>query len=178
MVNLVPFTSICTAISFGRVSVVIIARQKSWPPFGVGFILGMPALILFIGNGTPMTPVLATRTSSGDMLSLAAVSSAISRASASPCPPIQALAQPEFTTIACARFLAIWLWDKMTGADLIWLVVKTPAALQGTLEQRMAKSSSSLPFIPAATAPARNPEAEVTLPEGISVNTRFKYNKK
>jgi hypothetical protein len=47
---------------------------------------------------------------------------------------MQALAQPEFTTIACPRLLAMYLWDRTTGADLIWLVVKTPAALQGTSE--------------------------------------------
>jgi hypothetical protein len=91
---------------------------------------------------------------------------------------MQALAQPEFTTIACARPFAICLWDKITGADLIWLVVKTPAAVQGTSEQRIAKSSSSLLFIPAYTAPARNPEAELTLPEGIKADIKFQYNKK
>jgi hypothetical protein len=90
---------------------------------------------------------------------------------------MQVLAQPEFTTIARARPLAICLWDKITGADLIWLVVKTPAALQGTSEQRIAKSSSPSLFIPACTAPAKNPEAEVTLPEGIKSNIRFKYSK-
>jgi hypothetical protein len=87
------------------------------------------------------------------------------------------LAQPEFATIACTLPLIICLWDKITGADLIWLVVKTPAALQGTSEQSIAKSSSSLLFIPARTAPARKPEAELTLPEGIKSNIEFKYNK-
>jgi hypothetical protein len=125
-----------------------------------------------------MIPVLAIRTSSGDMPSLAAARFAITRASASPCLAMQALAQPEFTTITCARPFVICFWDKTTGADLIWLVVKTPAALQGTSEQRIAKSSLSSLFIPALTAPARNPEAEVTLPEGIKVNTKLKYIKK
>jgi hypothetical protein len=131
-----------------------------------------------MGKGMPMTPVLATRTSSGDMSSFVAARFAISRASASPCPPVQALAQPEFTTTACARPFAIRLWDKTTAADLIWLVVKTPAAVQGTSEQRIAKSGSPLLFIPARTAPARNPEAEVTPPEGTKVNIKSKYNKK
>jgi len=80
--------------------------------------------------------------------------------------------------MACVRPFAICLWDKITGADLIWLVVKTPAAVQGTSEQRIAKSSSSPFFIPACTAPARNPEAEITLPEGITLNIKIKYNKK
>jgi hypothetical protein len=83
---------------------------------------------------------------------------------------MQALAQPEFATIACARPLDIFFWDKTTGADLIWLAVKTPAALQGTSEQRIAKSNSFSFFIPAWTAPARNPKAEVTLPEETKVN--------
>jgi hypothetical protein len=91
---------------------------------------------------------------------------------------VQALAQPELTTIACARPFDMCLWDKTTGADLIWLVVKTPAALQVTLEQRIAKSSSSVLFIPACTAPAENPEAEVMLPEAIKSNIGFKYSKK
>jgi hypothetical protein len=91
---------------------------------------------------------------------------------------MQALAQPEFTTMACVRPFAICLWDKITGADLIWLVVKTPADVQGTSEQRIARSSSSSLFILAHTAPAKNPEAEVTLPEGITLNIQLKYSKK
>jgi hypothetical protein len=88
------------------------------------------------------------------------------------------LAQPEFTTIACARLLVIRLCDKITGADLIWLVVKTPAALQGDWEQRIARSGSSLLFMPEHTAPARNPAGEVMLPEGTTLTIEFKYTKK
>ncbi len=53
-----------------------------------------------IGRSTPITPVLATNTSCGDIPSFLAVKSAISIASASPRSPVQALAQPEFTTTA------------------------------------------------------------------------------
>jgi hypothetical protein len=56
--------------------------------------------------------------------------------------------------------------------------VKTPATVQGAPEQRIARSSSFPLFIPACIAPARNPEAEVTPPEGISWNIKLKYTKK
>ena len=64
----------------------------------------MPRLTLAIGIVTPMRPVEATSTSSrGEMSKVAAViSSPWLRRRADPALPVQALALPELTTMACA----------------------------------------------------------------------------
>jgi hypothetical protein len=126
-----------------------------------------------MGKGTPMTPVLAIRTVSEGIPKCNEVKFVISRASFIPCPPTQALAQPEFTTTACALCLAIRILDSLTGADFIRLVVKTPAAVQATSEYKMARSGILSFLIPALTAPAKNPIGEVTFPDGIRLYMEY-----
>ena len=101
-------SSTSTAYSFGNGSVVMIARAAAAPPSAASAFTacGMPARIASILRLTPMTPVDATRTCSSLQPTAAAVSCAISRASASPCGPVQALAQPLLVTMACARAVA------------------------------------------------------------------------
>ena len=65
IVTFLPPKSKEIANSLLRVSVVIIALAKSWPPSEVVFILPIFCLIRAIGNSTPMTPVLQTNMSSG-----------------------------------------------------------------------------------------------------------------
>ena len=97
-----------TAADFGNGSVVMIASAASAPPSALrrAAAAGMPVRSAAILRFTPMTPVDATRTSVGAQPSTAAVSAAISRASARPCGPVQALAQPLLVTTARARLAA------------------------------------------------------------------------
>jgi hypothetical protein len=60
----------------------------------------------------------------------------------------------------------------MTEADFTRFLVNTPAATQGTLEKRSARSSSPVLFMPARTAPDENPGTSVTLPDGIKLNMK------
>ena len=61
------------------------------------------ARTLAIGRATPITPVDATSTSLVLQPIALAASSAISFASATPCGPVQAFAQPLFVMMALAR---------------------------------------------------------------------------
>ncbi len=94
----------------------------------------MPVRTRGMGRGTPITPVLATRTSATGMLSFLATRLVISCASARPCSLVQALAQPELTTMALAFLPASLSWQTSTGAALTLLVVRTPAAVHETSE--------------------------------------------
>jgi hypothetical protein len=124
-----------------------------------------------MGKGTPITPVLATRTFFIDNPSLSAANLVISTASAIPESPVHALAQPELTTTAWAFWSFKCFFERITGADLIELAVKTAAATHGFSEHRIAKSSLLGLFILASTAPARKPCGEVTVPEVIALNS-------
>ena len=70
-----------TAVSFGWVSVVIIARAISLPPAWSSAISITPDRISDMGSSTPMTPVLHTSTSSAARPSFSAASRVISSAS-------------------------------------------------------------------------------------------------
>ena len=76
-----------------------------------------------MGIATPMTPVDATSTCEVRIPSSAAARDAVSRASFSPRSPVQALAQPEFATIAriaspssCEMFVGN---DQRRGFDIV-----------------------------------------------------------
>jgi hypothetical protein len=90
----------------------------------------MPGTTLSIFNPTPMTPVDATSTASAAHPSGAAVSAAIVSAFARPSLPVQALAQPLFTTMAraipCVRSRCCL--ETSTGAAFARFVVKSAAA--------------------------------------------------
>ena len=91
-----------TAMCFGRVSVVMIARAKSIPPSGDASMFSIPLAMRSIGRNVPMTPVEATTTSCGSMPNFAPASCAILIASSMPRLPTEQFAQPAFATIACA----------------------------------------------------------------------------
>ena len=93
-----------TAHSFGNGSVVMMARAVSLPlpRARAGTAVWMPVTTLSIRRLTPMTPVEATSTCSGLHPSAAATSAAMRSASRMPWTPVQAFAQPLFTTIARA----------------------------------------------------------------------------
>src|SRR5262245_5870137 len=115
---------------------------------------------------TPMTPVDATSTCMAAHSTAAAVSSTISWASATPCGPVQALAHPLLVTIAWATPLlaASWSSQRITGAALARLVVKTPAALAGASVAISARSGLPDALMPQARPVARTPRGAVTPP--------------
>jgi hypothetical protein len=93
-----------TAASFGNGSVVMMARAAAPPPSSDNAVTaaGTPVRRAPMARFTPITPVDATITCCGSTARAAATSADISSASAMPCGPVQALAQPLFVTIAQA----------------------------------------------------------------------------
>ena len=81
-----------------------------------------------------MTPVAAIRTCCGGRWSKSPMRRVISRASLSPCSPVQTLEQPLLATMAWAFRPRTCSCDTSTGAPLTWLVVKTAAARAGAEE--------------------------------------------
>jgi hypothetical protein len=93
----------------------------------------MPALILSIGKGTPMTPVEQTSTSSALQPSTEPAWAAVASVSFSPCSAVQALALPLLMTMALTlSWVDTSFWSQSTGAAFTRLVVKEPANEQGT----------------------------------------------
>ena len=64
----------------------------------------------------------------------------MARASAKPRRPVQALALPELTTMACASPPGTRSRQILTGAAQTWLVVNMPAVVAGTSETIRARS--------------------------------------
>src|ERR1700736_390813 len=133
-----------TAISLRHVSVVMIA-SATCRAFDVDLAIHgaharIPRSIFFIGIQTPILPVEQTRTSFSLIASALAASSVMRRASTIPCRPVQALAFPEFTTIARADCFAARCRVIFTGAAQTWLVVNTPATDAGTSDTIKARS--------------------------------------
>jgi len=151
--------------SFGRVSVVMMARAAPAPPSQPSFsaAAAMPARTLSMGRRTPITPVEATTTSEGAHPTTRAVAAAISRASARPSSPVAALAQPALTTTARARPEARCSRETTTGAACAALVVKTAAAAHGPWATTRARSSP-VALMPAAVAAAQKPAGAVMAP--------------
>ena len=93
-----------TAASFGRVSVVMMARAASAPPpaDSSDAAAGRPIPNGARGSCTPMTPVDATSTSDAGQPTASPAMRAVSRAASKPGSPVAAFAFPEFTTTARA----------------------------------------------------------------------------
>ena len=85
---------------FAKASVVRMASPKAVPPSEVSAAAAesMPAVSNFMGRRSPMTPVEHTARLPVGTPAAAAAVSPITRASAIPCSPVAALAQPLFTT--------------------------------------------------------------------------------
>ena len=95
---------------------------------------GSAARTLSIGMGTPMTPVAAIRTCLAGIRNNSPTSLVISRASRSPCSPVQTFAQPLEATMACAIPLRACSMETSTGAPLTWFEVNTAATRAGVGE--------------------------------------------
>ena len=139
-----------------------IAFEASSPPVGesAAAAAGMPARTSSIAIGRPMMPVDATRISPGSQPSCAAVSSAISRASASPCAPVQAFALPELTTVARAVPPRTTVRLSVTGAATTVFCVNMPATLAGVSDTISARSGLPDSLSPQAMPDARKPSRE------------------
>ena len=168
MVTVRPSSRICVDAGFGAVSVVMIAAAASAQPSSrrSRTAAGMPARILSMGSGTPITPVELTSTSSGAMSSSPATSRAVCRASANPRSPVQAFAFLLLMIMAWAVWSARCSRLTWIGAACTWLVVNTPAAAAGLLDAMRARSLSS-GLRPQATPDARNPSGRIQLPSVI-----------
>src|SRR5208337_5442501 len=118
---------------------------------------GSARVILSRGRGWPITPVEAGSTRDSGICSKPAVILALSRASASPAGPVQALALPAFTTMAWALPDLRRSRLRSTGAALTRLVVRTPAPAAGASAAIRARSRAPVFLRPAAVAAKRNP---------------------
>ena len=78
------------------------AASAPWSAASALTAAGRPPRIFWMSSATPITPVEETSTCSTGHLIARAVSAAMSRATCIPSSPVQALAQPLFTTIARA----------------------------------------------------------------------------
>ncbi len=115
---------------------------------------------------TPMTPVEATRACDSSQSAAAAERTAISRASAIPCGPVHAFAQPLFVTMTCAMppLASRCARDTSTGAAFAWFVVNTAAAVAGRSAAISARSGWPESLMPHATPALRNPYGAVIPP--------------
>src|SRR5258705_7024068 len=158
-----------TACSLGNGSVVMIACAASLPlPCASDeHASWMPATTRSIGSATPITPVEATSTCSGSQPSALATSSVIRRALASPSSPVQAFAQPLFTTMAqpVPRVTSRCRFETSTGAACARLVVNRPAIDANVSTARTARSSApAFALMPQCSAADRNPVGAVMPP--------------
>jgi hypothetical protein len=112
-----------------------------------------------------MTPVEAGSTRPAGIASNSATRRVVSRASARPWGPLQALALPLFTTMAwaCPRRRRARVTN--TGAAFTRLRVNTPAAAAGASATIRARSRTPTFLIPAAVAAKRNPGIIMVSPE-------------
>jgi hypothetical protein len=135
----------------------MIARASFRPPSAWSCTAEIPAQIFSIGSVQPITPVDATKTSSGAIPSLRAAASHIVWAFRMPASPVATLAMPEVTTMARARPPRTCARETMTGAPGTVLRVNIAAAAQGRSEKSSPTSSrsGSSYLTPACTAPAR-----------------------
>ena len=137
----------------------------------------IPAHILSIGSCMPITPVEPKSTDFAGTPSTSPAVFASSAQASSPSVPVQALATPLLTTIACApSSLYTMLLSHFTGAANTLLSVNVPAVTHGFSENTIA--ISFLPFlylIPAAIPAALKPLAAVTPPSIISIITTSEF---
>ena len=142
-----PPISNSTAISLGKVSLVMIARATAALPSAesaAGKFCAIVPSIFSIGSGTPMRPVEQTSTCRSFSPSALAVGTrhALCRLDAGES-PVQALALPAFATIARTSALRRCIRETRTGAAFTRFVVKVPAATVGVGEWISAMSGRS-----------------------------------
>ena len=176
--TVLPPTSISTAISLVRRSVVMMAWAASLEAFSLSDRAatrpGTPASMASMFSSTPMMPVEHTPKSWGCRPVAAAAAFAMRMAFSIPL-GAQALALPLSRMTPWALWSAKYSMDRMTGSALTTFLVKVPAAVQGTSDRTMARSSLSgwgvvkLSFTPQCTPAALKPWGAVTPLEMIFI---------
>ncbi len=121
-------------ISFGKVSLVMIAPAAGRLPIRESEMALMPFARRSAGSGTPMRPVEQTRTCFGSSSKRAAVAAAVSFAAANPSAPVQALALPLLRTTARIFPVLRCSIETRTGAAFTTLVVNVAAEETGRSE--------------------------------------------
>ena len=157
-----PDISNSIEISFETVSVVIIALAASFAAFSLCSKEfesdSIPVQILSIGSCIPITPVDAKSIEFSSVPSSDAAFFALCLQYSIPSSLVQALAIPEFITIAfTSTSLSVIFLSQSTGAAFTRFVVYVPADIAGTFEKIMAISVLFLYFIFASVALAKNP---------------------
>ncbi len=130
-----PMRAVAVA-TLGKVSVVMIALAAARKSAGLAC-AARPAITganFEASSGSPITPVEARKISAGLQPAALAAMSAVSLVAARPLLPVKALALPELTTSARAKFFADLPAFKCarhhsTGADGHFDLVKTPAVV-------------------------------------------------
>jgi hypothetical protein len=117
----------------------------------------MAGMILCMGKGVPMTPVEQMKVRRGLMPASLAAEVIIPRASFMPRLPVQALALPLLTTMACPFPDRTFCMQSLTGAALTVLVVNVPAIADSTSETMSARSFLPGFFIAASATEKKNP---------------------
>ena len=117
-----------------------------------------------MGNGFPITPVEAMRTSVGSQPKARAVSPVIANAAVIPSSPLHTFAFPLLTIIALAVPFFTFSRLTSTGAPLIRFMVNNPAQDARTSETITARSGLPAVFIPHSAVPKLNPLGAVTPP--------------
>jgi hypothetical protein len=124
-----------------------------------------------------MIPVEEHSTNSSSRLKRFATNSVIRWALSKPRSPVAQFALPLLTITACAFPFFKRSWQTMTGAARVLLVVKVPAATQGTSEIKIARSLiATSDLMPHAVTPARKPLGAVTqLTTSRNMSDKEKY---
>ena len=123
-----PISQVAVA-TFGKVSVVIIARAASRMPSGAAFLTSLSSTPsnFVASSGSPITPVEARKISPAVAPVALEAICAVSLVEATPFLPVKALALPELTTSARALPPFNFERHQSTGADGHFDLVKTPA---------------------------------------------------
>src|SRR5205085_12069449 len=109
------------------------------------------------GNGSPITPVEARKTSAGLQPDACAASFAVNAVAARPVLPVKALALPELTTKARAFPVGSIARHHSTGAEGHFERVSTPATAVPLSNSASRTSVRPLYLIPAAPVAIRTP---------------------
>ena len=118
-----------SAHCFSCVSVVMIAREKAYPPSRDSSSVARAASSFSIGSIRPMTPVEPTSTSPLVTPKRAPASEAMRSQSVAPCVPVTVFAFPELQmTLRTSERVASTFWLWVTEWPVTAFCVNTPAA--------------------------------------------------
>src|SRR6056297_236711 len=161
IVTVCPPISTVAEAPLGKVSVVMIARAAASTPPGDRSAFNSPifAVIRSWGSGSPMTPVEDEKTRASGRPSASATADVTLRTASIPALPVNALAFPEFTTIAAPSLepLPTFASQSSTGAARVDDRVKAPATAVPGAHSTSMTSARPAYRTPAAAVAKRTP---------------------